>query len=124
VGEQMAKEIIHGERLDPGGHGGDERVIFWTQTSKKIRDEFEVIQRLTGGGKSSGDMFEPLEIIGDGGRSFLCGGELVVQVHGPGSDGGGEARSRERQSSWAVRQPRTWGRRSSEMEARSMLRIN
>lgn len=91
VGEQMAEEIVHGERFDPGGHGGDERVIFWTQTSKKIRDEFEVIHRLTGGGKSGRDMFEPLEIIGDGGRSFLCGGELVVQVQSPGSDGGGEA---------------------------------
>lgn len=36
VGKQMAEKIVHGEGLDPGGHGGDERVIFWTQTSKKI----------------------------------------------------------------------------------------
>lgn len=36
-------------------------------------------------------MFEPLEIIRDGGRSFLCRGELVVHVQGAGSDGRGEA---------------------------------
>lgn len=87
----MAKKIIHGERLDPSGHRGDERVIFRTQTGEEIRGELVIIQRLTGGGKCSRYVFEPLEVGGDGGRPFLGGGQLIVQIEGPSSDGGGEA---------------------------------
>jgi hypothetical protein len=34
MGKEMAKKIIHGERLYLGGYRGDERVVFGTQTGE------------------------------------------------------------------------------------------
>jgi hypothetical protein len=90
VGKEMAKEIIHGERLYLGGDRGDEGVIFWTQTGKKIRSEFEIIEWPFCCSKSGGNLLDPLEVSDDGGAALVGSGKFVVETQHPGSCGGSE----------------------------------
>jgi hypothetical protein len=113
VGKKVAKEVIHGEWLEPGRDEGDKGVVFGTQICDEVRGELIIVEGLFGSSKSGRHLLDPLKIICDGGVSLLGSSELVMKNHGWWKRRFGRER-----------QPSICGRRSSEMVAMSILRIS
>lgn len=85
MGQEMSKQIVHGEGFKPCGHRGDKWVVFRTQTGKEVGSELKVVEGLSGGSESGGCVLQAVEIFRDARASFLGSGELIVKSHGAGS---------------------------------------
>jgi len=83
VSKEMAEKTVHGEMLNSSSDGGGKRVVFGTQTCKKVGCELKIIERLFGGSKSGGKLFYLLEVISDGGAALFGSGKLVMKAHRP-----------------------------------------